>query len=75
MTLSRMYESKIVKVHLLGASGPEYERPFKVEEGALAKMLKDATANAQETNNNTNNTNNNSNNGNKNNKAGKKKRN
>lgn len=31
MPLKNLYENKIVQIHLLGRSGPEYQRPFKAE--------------------------------------------
>ena len=46
MTVTRLYGNKLIQLHLLGASGPDVQRPFKVEENPLAKMLKDASANA-----------------------------
>ena len=42
MTATRLYDNKLMRIYLFGATGAEFERPFKVEEGALAKMLKDA---------------------------------
>ena len=31
MPLKNLYENKIIQIHVLGRSGPEYRRPFKTE--------------------------------------------
>jgi hypothetical protein len=39
MSLQRLYENKLVKIHFLGATGPDVARPFKADENPFAAFL------------------------------------